>query len=95
LSCPEAREENIIVLEAVSAPKYGEEEALKVCIVPLETMARGPLAEKVWVAPVNPPREVMPPLPAPAQVPSNKRKHPPVSLIPLEKVEVAIPVTAR
>ena len=56
---------------------------------------RFPFAAKVWVEPVSPLREVIPPLPLPAQVPSAKRKHPLVSLIPLAKVEVAEPVTAR
>ena len=64
-------------LVAVMLPKYGEEEALKVCSVPAEVIAKGPLAVKVCVLPVNPPREVMPvPLVAPIQVPLGKQTFP-------------------
>lgn len=67
------------VLEATIDPKYGEDEALKVWTVPLDTIASGPLAENVWVAPERPLREVMPLLPVPAHWPLGNKKHPEVS----------------
>ena len=75
---------------AVSPPRYGVLEALKVCVVPEETMARGPLAEKVWVVPESPFREVIP-----WQVPLIE-KQPALSSMPLPvNVEVAVPVLAK
>ena len=75
---------------AVSPPRYGVLEALKVCVVPEETMARGPLAEKVWVVPESPLREVIP-----WQVPLIE-KQPALSSMPLPvNVEVAVPVLAK
>ena len=49
LTAPAPRLENLTVEEAKRVPKYGEDEALKVCTVPpaVETMSNGPLAEKV------------------------------------------------
>lgn len=66
---------------AVRVPKYGDEEALKEWTVPEETMAMGPLASKVWVAPVRVFKVVMPEPPAPTQVP-RMAKHPAVRSIP-------------
>ena len=74
---PLVSEENLTVEVAKRVPRKGEEEALKVCSVPDEVIAKGPLAVKVCVLPVNPPREVMPvPLVAPIQVPLGKQTFP-------------------
>lgn len=64
------------------------EEALNVCVVPPETIAKGPLVENVCVAPVSPLREEM--AVAGRQV-LPTAKHPAVMLMPPEpwKVEVA------
>ena len=75
-------------------PNAGEVVAVvvKVCVDPLDDMAREPQAEEpfttlnVWVAAVRPLIEVM----APAQVPSASLKQPPESWMPLAKVEVAV-----
>lgn len=85
------------VEEAVRVPKKGEDEALKEWTVPEETIARGPLAAKVWVASVRVFKVVMPePLAAPMQVPPGKQTFPvPKIWMPPEKVEVAAPVTAK
>lgn len=57
---PLVSDENLTVEEANNVPKKGEDEALKECTVPEETMSMGPLAAKVWVAPVRALRVVMP-----------------------------------
>ena len=58
------------------------------------------IAPPLVVSPVEPPETstevtVPPPPPVPAQLPLSMRKHPPRSLMPFAKVEVAEPVTAR
>ena len=77
---PLVNEENLTVEEAKRVPKKGEELALNAWSVPAERMAMGPLAVKVWVAPVRPPRDVMPD-PEEMHVPS-MAKHPSARSIP-------------
>lgn len=74
---------------AVREPKYGEEDALKLWTVPPETIARGPLAENVWLVPERALSEVMPETPLEMHVLFTE-KHPPVRLTPLAKVEEAV-----
>jgi len=79
---PLVNEENVTVEVANNVPKKGEDEALKLWTVPDDTMSSGPLAVKVWVAPVRALREVMP-LPEDMQVPS-MAKHPSARSMPPE-----------
>ena len=80
LTAPAPKLENLTVEEAKRVPKNGEELALNAWSVPAERTAMGPLAVNVWVAPVRPPRDVMPD-PEEMHVPS-MAKHPSARSIP-------------